>query len=94
MLASQRQVEGKVAFLRQQEADWNKRAELALLKGEEGLAREALKRKQVCIDMGFAWKGYGRKDPCSNACDVVPVKLCLPSYACKMMLILPAKSCP
>lgn len=40
------QVETKYAQLREQEKDWEKRAELALMKGEEDLAREALKRKQ------------------------------------------------
>lgn len=46
VLASQKQLENKYKAAQQASEDWYRRAQLALGKGEEDLAREALKRRK------------------------------------------------
>ncbi|KNA21375.1 hypothetical protein SOVF_043790 [Spinacia oleracea] len=46
VLASQKQLQNKCKAAEQASEDWYKRAQLALSKGEEDLAREALKRRK------------------------------------------------
>ncbi|KAE8783389.1 putative membrane-associated 30 kDa protein, chloroplastic [Hordeum vulgare] len=46
VLASQKRLENKYKAAEQADADWYRRAQLALQKGEEDLAREALKRRK------------------------------------------------
>jgi phage shock protein A len=50
VLASQKQIEAKYSQSQQTAEEWLKRAELALSKGDEELAREALKRKKAFQD--------------------------------------------
>ncbi|XP_058216280.1 probable membrane-associated 30 kDa protein, chloroplastic [Rhododendron vialii] len=50
VLASQKQLENKYRTAQQASEDWYKRAQLALGKGEEDLAREALKRRKAYAD--------------------------------------------
>ncbi|CAM8960156.1 unnamed protein product [Rhodiola kirilowii] len=50
VLASQKQLENKYKAAQQASEDWYKRAQLALGKGEEELAREALKRRKSYAD--------------------------------------------
>lgn len=56
VLASQKQLENKYKAAEQASADWYKRAQLALGKGEEDLAREALKRRKSYADNATALK--------------------------------------
>ncbi|MCO5587904.1 hypothetical protein L7F22_041856 [Adiantum nelumboides] len=56
VLASQRQLENKYRSAQQTANDWYKRAKLALEKGEEDLAREALKRRKDYEDSTKALK--------------------------------------
>nr|ACF79664.1 unknown [Zea mays] len=52
VLASQKRLENKYKAAEQASADWYRRAQLALQKGDEDLAREALKRRKsyaVCV---------------------------------------------
>ncbi|KMS98265.1 hypothetical protein BVRB_4g094140 [Beta vulgaris subsp. vulgaris] len=46
ILASQKQLENKCKAAQRASDDWYKRAQLALSKGDEELAREALKRRK------------------------------------------------
>ncbi|XP_058094204.1 probable membrane-associated 30 kDa protein, chloroplastic [Magnolia sinica] len=50
VLASQKQLENKYKSAQQASNDWYRRAQLALAKGEEDLAREALKRRKAYAD--------------------------------------------
>jgi phage shock protein A len=50
VLGSQKQMENKYKAAQQASEDWYKRAQLALGKGEEDLAREALKRRKSYAD--------------------------------------------
>ncbi|KAH7315549.1 hypothetical protein KP509_21G054600 [Ceratopteris richardii] len=56
VLASQKQLENKYKAAQQAADDWYKRARLALDKGEENLAREALKRRKDYEDNAKALK--------------------------------------
>ena len=56
VLASQKQVEAKYAAAEQTADEWYRRAELALEKGDEELAREALKRRKAYADNAAAMK--------------------------------------
>lgn len=56
VLASQRQLENKYKAAQQTGDDWYRRAKLALEKGEEDLAREALKRRKDYEDNAKALK--------------------------------------
>ncbi|XP_068666139.1 membrane-associated protein VIPP1, chloroplastic-like [Aristolochia californica] len=56
VLASQKQLENKYKASQQASDDWYKRAQLALTKGEEDLAREALKRRKSYSDNANALK--------------------------------------
>uniref|UniRef100_A0A7N0TBA3 Uncharacterized protein n=3 Tax=Kalanchoe fedtschenkoi TaxID=63787 RepID=A0A7N0TBA3_KALFE len=56
VLASQKQLENKYKAAQQASEDWYKRAQLALGKGEEELAREALKRRKSYADNAAALK--------------------------------------
>lgn len=56
VLASQRQLENKYKAAQQTANDWYRRAKLALEKGEEDLAREALKRRKDYEDNAKALK--------------------------------------
>ncbi|XP_047336613.1 membrane-associated 30 kDa protein, chloroplastic [Impatiens glandulifera] len=56
VLASQKQLENKYKAAQQASEDWYKRAQLALSKGEEDLAREALKRRKSYADNANALK--------------------------------------
>lgn len=47
MMASQKQLQVKYDQARSTADEWYKRAELALAKGDEELAREALKRRKT-----------------------------------------------
>ncbi|XP_057472183.1 probable membrane-associated 30 kDa protein, chloroplastic isoform X2 [Actinidia eriantha] len=47
VLASQKQLENKYRAAQQGSEDWYRRVQLALGKGEEDLAREALKRRKA-----------------------------------------------
>ncbi|ONK78388.1 uncharacterized protein A4U43_C02F18260 [Asparagus officinalis] len=50
VLASQKRLENKYKAAQQASDDWYKRAQLALAKGDEDLAREALKRRKSYAD--------------------------------------------
>ncbi|XAR65800.1 hypothetical protein NMG60_11011748 [Bertholletia excelsa] len=50
VLASQKQLENKFKAAQRASEDWYRRAQLALGKGEEDLAREALKRRKAYAD--------------------------------------------
>lgn len=50
VLASQKQLESKYRTAQQASEDWYRRAQLALGKGDEDLAREALKRRKAYAD--------------------------------------------
>ncbi|KAG9146175.1 hypothetical protein Leryth_007890 [Lithospermum erythrorhizon] len=50
VLASQKQLENKYKTAEQASGDWYRRAQLALAKGDEDLAREALKRRKAYSD--------------------------------------------
>ncbi|PWA34704.1 membrane-associated 30 kDa protein [Artemisia annua] len=50
VLASQKRLENKSKAAEQASEDWYKRAQLALSKGDENLAREALKRRKTYAD--------------------------------------------
>ncbi|KAH9610600.1 hypothetical protein KSS87_009845 [Heliosperma pusillum] len=54
VLASQKQLENKCKAAQQASEDWYKRAQLALSKGDEDLAREALKRRKSYADSASA----------------------------------------
>uniref|UniRef100_A0A803L452 Membrane-associated 30 kDa protein, chloroplastic n=1 Tax=Chenopodium quinoa TaxID=63459 RepID=A0A803L452_CHEQI len=54
VLASQKQLENKCKAAQQASEDWYKRAQLALSKGDEDLAREALKRRKSYADNASA----------------------------------------
>lgn len=54
VLASQKQLENKARAAEQTSEDWYKRAKLALEKGDETLAREALKRRKDYGESGKA----------------------------------------
>ncbi|KAF3944158.1 hypothetical protein CMV_029353 [Castanea mollissima] len=56
VLASQKQLENKYKAAQQASEDWYRRAQLALQKGEEDLAREALKRRKSYADNANALK--------------------------------------
>ncbi|KAF3535709.1 hypothetical protein F2Q69_00019949 [Brassica cretica] len=56
VLASQKQLENKYKASKQSSDDWYKRAQLALAKGDEDLAREALKRRKSFADNAAALK--------------------------------------
>ncbi|KAL9263113.1 Membrane-associated protein VIPP1, chloroplastic-like protein [Drosera capensis] len=56
VLASQKQLENKYKAAQQASEDWYKRAQLALGKGDEDLAREALKRRKSYADNASALK--------------------------------------
>lgn len=56
VLASQKQLENKYATAQKNADDWYARAKLALQKGEENLAREALKRRKDFEDNAKALK--------------------------------------
>lgn len=56
VLASQKQLENKYKAAQQAADDWYKRAKLAMEKGEENLAREALKRRKDYEDNAKALK--------------------------------------
>lgn len=56
VLASQKQLENKYKASQQASEDWYKRAQLALAKGDEELAREALKRRKSYADNANAMK--------------------------------------
>lgn len=56
VLASQKQLENKFKAAQQSADDWYRRAKLALEKGEENLAREALKRRKDYEDNAKALK--------------------------------------
>ncbi|KAL3838537.1 hypothetical protein ACJIZ3_023128 [Penstemon smallii] len=56
VLASQKQLENKYKAAQQASEDWYRRAQLALGKGEEDLAREALKRRKSYADNANAMR--------------------------------------
>ncbi|XP_077229176.1 membrane-associated protein VIPP1, chloroplastic-like [Tasmannia lanceolata] len=56
VLASQKQLENKYKAAQQASDDWYRKAQLALAKGEEDLAREALKRRKSYADNANALK--------------------------------------
>ncbi|VAH42611.1 unnamed protein product [Triticum turgidum subsp. durum] len=57
VLASQKRLENKYTAAKQADADWYRRAQLALQKGDEELAREALKRrKSYAVDNASSLK--------------------------------------
>ncbi|XP_011084664.1 membrane-associated 30 kDa protein, chloroplastic [Sesamum indicum] len=56
VLASQKQLENKYKAAQQASEDWYRRAQLALGKGDEELAREALKRRKSYADNANALK--------------------------------------
>ncbi|CAM8881510.1 unnamed protein product [Rhodiola kirilowii] len=56
VLASQKQLENRYKAAQKASEDWYKRAQLALGKGEEELAREALKRRKSYADNASALK--------------------------------------
>lgn len=56
VLASQKQLENKYKASQKASEDWYQRAQLALGKGEEDLAREALKRRKSYADNASALK--------------------------------------
>ncbi|KAL2924439.1 Membrane-associated protein VIPP1 chloroplastic [Bienertia sinuspersici] len=56
VLASQKQLENKYKSSQQASEDWYKRAQLALSKGDEELAREALKRRKSYAENASALK--------------------------------------
>lgn len=56
VLASQKQLENRYKAAQQASEDWYKRAQLALGKGDEDLAREALKRRKSYADNANALK--------------------------------------
>ncbi|CAN8238131.1 unnamed protein product [Cochlearia groenlandica] len=56
VLASQKQLQNKYKASQQSSDDWYKRAQLALAKGDEDLAREALKRRKSFADNASALK--------------------------------------
>ncbi|KAL6988696.1 Membrane-associated protein vipp1, chloroplastic [Sarracenia purpurea var. burkii] len=56
VLASQKQLENKYKAAQQASEDWYRRAQLALGKGNEDLAREALKRRKAYADNANALK--------------------------------------
>ncbi|KAA8533402.1 hypothetical protein F0562_031164 [Nyssa sinensis] len=56
VLASQKQLENKYKVAQQASEDWYRRAQLALEKGDEDLAREALKRRKSYADNANALK--------------------------------------
>ncbi|EOA21075.1 hypothetical protein CARUB_v10001412mg [Capsella rubella] len=56
VLASQKQLQNKYKAAQQSSDDWYKRAQLALAKGDEDLAREALKRRKSFADNASALK--------------------------------------
>ncbi|KAL5567059.1 hypothetical protein UlMin_030223 [Ulmus minor] len=56
VLASQKQLENKYKAAQQASEDWYRRAQLALGKGDEDLAREALKRRKSFADNALALK--------------------------------------
>ncbi|XP_044500656.1 membrane-associated 30 kDa protein, chloroplastic-like [Mangifera indica] len=56
VLASQKQLENKYKAAQQASEDWYRRAQLALQKGDEDLAREALKRRKAYADNASALK--------------------------------------
>ncbi|XP_008800318.1 probable membrane-associated 30 kDa protein, chloroplastic [Phoenix dactylifera] len=56
VIASQRRLENKYKAAQQQSDDWYRRAQLALAKGDEDLAREALKRRKSYADNASSLK--------------------------------------
>ncbi|XWS22167.1 hypothetical protein CRYUN_Cryun29cG0011600 [Craigia yunnanensis] len=56
VLASQKRLENKYKAAQQASEDWYRKAQLALQKGEEDLAREALKRRKSYADNANALK--------------------------------------
>ncbi|KAG7996518.1 hypothetical protein I3843_01G164600 [Carya illinoinensis] len=56
VLASQKQLENKYKAAQQASEDWYRKAQFALKKGEEDLAREALKRRKSYADNANALK--------------------------------------
>uniref|UniRef100_A0A5B7AM57 Membrane-associated 30 kDa protein n=1 Tax=Davidia involucrata TaxID=16924 RepID=A0A5B7AM57_DAVIN len=56
VMASQKQLENKYKAAQQASEDWYRRAQLALGKGDEDLAREALKRRKSYADNANAMK--------------------------------------
>ncbi|XP_077253103.1 membrane-associated protein VIPP1, chloroplastic-like isoform X2 [Tasmannia lanceolata] len=56
VLASQKQLENKYKSAQQASDDWYRRAQLALARGEEDLAREALKRRKSYADNATSLK--------------------------------------
>ncbi|KAK7394649.1 hypothetical protein VNO78_15183 [Psophocarpus tetragonolobus] len=56
VLASQKQLESKYKSVQKASDDWYRRAQLALQKGDEDLAREALKRRKSYADNSTALK--------------------------------------
>ncbi|XP_071723313.1 LOW QUALITY PROTEIN: membrane-associated protein VIPP1, chloroplastic-like [Rutidosis leptorrhynchoides] len=56
VLASQKQLENKYKAAQQASEDWYRRAQLALSKGDEDLAREALKRRKTLADNASSLK--------------------------------------
>lgn len=56
VLASQKRLENKYKAAQQASEDWYRKAQLALQKGEEDLAREALKRRKSNADNATALK--------------------------------------
>ncbi|QCE11652.1 membrane-associated 30 kDa protein, chloroplastic isoform X1 [Vigna unguiculata] len=57
VLASQKRLENKYKAAQQASEEWYRKAQLALQKGEEDLAREALKRRKSYADNASSLKG-------------------------------------
>ncbi|KAF7143001.1 hypothetical protein RHSIM_Rhsim05G0167200 [Rhododendron simsii] len=74
VLASQKQLENKYRTAQQASEDWYKRAQLALGKGEEDLAREALKRRKAYAENSSEFMGRLEDVEDDLLIEIVPFK--------------------
>ncbi|KAE9448050.1 hypothetical protein C3L33_20073, partial [Rhododendron williamsianum] len=74
VLASQKQLENKYRTAQQASEDWYKRAQLALGKGEEDLAREALKRRKAYAENSSEFMGRLEDVEDDLLVEIVPFK--------------------
>jgi phage shock protein A len=84
VLASQKRLENKYKAAEQASDDWYRRAQLALQKGDEDLAREALKRRKSYADNASSLKAQldQQKGVVENLVSNTRVSLLASSFNC------------